>query len=127
MYKADDVVLSFTVQVQNAPVTLAHAPLCIDHIEIAGGGCSKLIQMIYGEDIFYNLLALSEEQMDGVSKVIGLTPDFLSSLNVIPAGSQRALYCPLNGNVFSQSKLYIEGIQEDLRIRIYFISASEHG
>ena len=75
-YKIDDIVLSFTVSVANAAVTLAPSPLCIDHIEIASKGGSSLIQMIYGENLFFNLLALSEEQMEGVSKVIGLTPDF---------------------------------------------------
>jgi len=39
-----------------------------------------LIQTLYGENLFFNLMGLSEEQMDRVSKVIGLTPDFLTSL-----------------------------------------------
>jgi len=50
-YKVDDMILSFTVSVANAQVTLAPSPLCIDHIEISGGGGSKLIQNIYGENL----------------------------------------------------------------------------
>ena len=68
-------------------------------------------------------MGLSEEQMDRVSKVIGLTPDFLTSLNIIPAGGTKTFYAPLIGNVFAQTKLYLGGMQEDLRIRIYFINA----
>src|SRR5579875_1382607 len=117
-YKVDDIVLSFTVSVANQQVTLAPSPLCIDHIEIASKGGSSTIQLMYGENIFFNLMALNEEQMDGISKVIGMTPDFLTSLNVIP-------YVPLIGNCLAQSKLYLGGLEEDFRIRIYFINAVE--
>jgi hypothetical protein len=126
-YKVDDCVLSFTVSVANAQVTLAPAPLCIDHIEIAGGGGSKLIQTIYGENLFYNLMSMSEEQLTGIANLIGITPDFYTSLNIIPSGATKTFYVPLLGNIFAQSKMYLGGVNEDIRVRVYFTMGVEAG
>ncbi len=126
-FKADAIILSWTVSVANAAVTLAPAPLHIDHVETAFGGGSKLAQTQYGEHIFAELMGLSEEQLTGVCQLIGMTSDFLSTLNYIPAGGTKTFYVPLLGNLLAQTKMYLGGINDDIRIRTYFTLALESG
>lgn len=126
-YKADGMILSWTVSVANSPVTLAPAPLQIDHVETAFGGGSKLAQTQYGVQLLEELMALSEEQLSGVAPLIGMTPDFLSSLNYIPAGSSKTFFLPLISNLIPSSKLYLGGINDDIRIRTYFTMGVESG
>jgi len=127
-YKVDDMILSFTVTNSSTTTTITLAPalLCIDHIEISNNG-GQVIQTLYAENLFFALATMSTEQLESISYNIGVTPDLLTSTNVLPPGASRTFYCPLIGNLFEQTKIYLGAIKDDILVRVFFTTATEVG
>lgn len=108
-------------------VTPCPAPLMIQRIEFAGNNGSDLIQTIYGENLFFNLAHLTQEELSQVAAVNNMNTSFAGPSAIAASGSAR-YYVPLLGSFIEQGQgLYLGGLKSPIRCRIYARASVESG
>ena len=108
-----NITLRLTIKCLTSSIELINPFLWIDHIDFNILGKEK-IQTIYGEQLLYYFLMLSDEEREALSRLIGIQPSGWISKNgaELATNEEKTYYIPLFGAFYQATNLFDLNLQE---------------
>ena len=106
-----------------ANVVLPPTPFHINRVELFAQNGSQLLNVIYGQELWLSLFALSRDEFEGLSGYMGTNATYAVNVDTITNGSIIDRYLLLTENL---KDLIPSGLKSELLVRVHFETFSQY-